>query len=115
MTLLLGPRCIYILVALALGLTFRRWRGRTPANQMSMVIGFLPTFLLSGFTISHSNMPTWLQMITMHCPRYYVRAVKEICLEGTGLSFLGTETLVTGRGWGSQGSGGGRSFKKELR
>jgi ABC-2 type transport system permease protein len=62
---------------------------------MAMVIGFLPTFLLSGFTFVIANMPTWLQLITYGiAPRYYVTILKEIFLKGAGLSFLWTETLV---------------------
>jgi len=117
MILLLGLSCIYILVALALGLTISVVaRTQLLANQMSMVIGFLPTFLLSGFTFVIANMPTWLQMITYAiAPRYYVRAVKEIFLKGTGLSFLWTETLVL-VGMGIAGLWvAARSFKKELR
>ena len=49
--LLFALSCIYILVALALGLTISTVaRTQLLANQMAMVIGFLPTFLLSGFT-----------------------------------------------------------------
>ena len=117
MILLLGLSCIYILVALALGLTISVVaRTQLLANQMSMVIGFLPTFLLSGFTFVIANMPTWLQMITYAiAPRYYVRAVKEIFLKGTGISFLWTEILVL-VGMGIAGLWvATRSFKKELR
>jgi len=117
MVLLLGLSCIYIVVALALGLTISVVaRTQLLANQMAMVIGFLPTFLLSGFTFVIANMPTWLQIITYAiAPRYYVRAVKEIFLKGTGLSFLWTETLVL-VGMGIAGLWvAARSFKKELR
>ena len=117
MILLLGLSCIYIVVALALGLTISVVaRTQLLANQMAMVIGFLPTFLLSGFTFVIANMPTWLQIITYAiAPRYYVRAVKEIFLKGTGLSFLWTETLVL-VGMGIAGLWvATRSFRKELR
>jgi ABC-2 type transport system permease protein len=83
---------------------------------MAMVIGFLPTFLLSGFTFAIANMPVWLQVITYGiAPRYYVTILKEIFLKGSDLSFLWTETLIliglatTGL-WVAT-----RSFKKELR
>ncbi len=87
---------IYILVALSLGLTISTTaRNQLLANQMAMVIGFLPTFLLSGFTFAIANMPMWLQIITYGiAPRYYVTILKEIFLKGAGLSFLWTETLV---------------------
>ena len=116
-TLLFALSCIYILVALALGLTISTFaRTQLLANQMAMVIGFLPTFLLSGFTFVIANMPMWLQIITYGiAPRYYVTIVKEIFLKGAGFSFLWRETLVLA---GMAVAGlwvATRSFKKELR
>ena len=116
-TLLFLLSSIYILVALSLGLTISTVaKSQLLANQMAMVIGFLPTFLLSGFTFAITNMPIWLQMITYGiAPRYYVTILKEIFLKGSDLSFLWTETLIliglatTGL-WVAT-----RSFKKELR
>jgi ABC-2 type transport system permease protein len=94
--LLFGLSCIYIVVTLALGLTISTIaRTQILANQMAMVIGFLPSFLLSGFTFVITNMPFWLQIITYGiAPRYYVTIVKEIFLKGVGFSFLWRETLV---------------------
>jgi ABC-2 type transport system permease protein len=87
---------IYIVVALAGGMLISSVaRTQLLANQMAMVIGFLPTFLLSGFTFSISNMPHWLQIITYAlAPRYYVSILKEIFLKGVDFSFLWQETLV---------------------
>ena len=87
---------IYIVVALALGLTISTVaKTQILANQMAMVIGFLPTFLLSGFTFVISSMPSWLQMITYGiAPRYYVTILKQIFLKGVGFSFLWRETFV---------------------
>ncbi len=108
---------IYILVALSLGLTISTVaKSQLLANQMAMVVGFLPTFLLSGFTFAIPNMPAWLQVITYGiAPRYYVTILKEIFLKGSDLSFLWMEALVlTGMGlvglWVAT-----KSFKKELR
>ena len=109
--------CLYIVVALGLGLTISTLaRTQLLANQMAMLVGFLPTFLLSGFTFVISNMPTWLQIITYGiAPRYYVTIVKDIFLKGLGFSFLWRETLVlmtmaVAGLWVAT-----RSFKKELR
>jgi ABC-2 type transport system permease protein len=116
-TLLFALSCIYILAALALGLTISAFaRTQLLANQMAMVIGFLPTFLLSGFTFVIANMPMWLQIITYGiAPRYYVTIVKEIFLKGTGFSFLWRETLVL-VGMALAGLWvATRSFEKELR
>ncbi|OGP72000.1 MAG: hypothetical protein A2W09_04450 [Deltaproteobacteria bacterium RBG_16_50_11] len=108
---------IYILVALALGLTISIVaKTQIFANQMALIIGFLPTFLLSGFTFSISNMPLWLQVITYGiAPRYYVTILKEIYLKGADLSYLWNETFVLiGMAviglWVAT-----KSFKKELR
>ncbi len=108
---------IYILVALSLGLTISTVaKSQLLANQMAMVIGFLPTFLLSGFTFAIANMPVWLQVITYGiAPRYYVTILKEIFLKGSDLSFLWMEALVLS-GMGLAGLWvATKSFKKELR
>jgi ABC-2 type transport system permease protein len=116
-TLLFLLSCIYIIVALALGMTISTMaRTQIQANQMAMVIGFLPTFLLSGFTFVIANMPFWLQLITYGiAPRYYVTILKEVFLKGADISFLWTETLVL---FGLAIVGiwvATKSFKKELR
>jgi ABC-2 type transport system permease protein len=116
-TLLFCLSSIYIFVALALGLTISTVaRTQILANQMAMIIGFLPTFLLSGFTFVIANMPLWLQIITYGiAPRYYVTILKEIFLKGADLSFLWTETLIL---MGMMVAGvwvATKSFKKELR
>ena len=115
--LLFALSCIYILVALALGLIISTIaRTQLLANQISMIAGFLPTFLLSGFTFSIANMPTWLQIITYGiAPRYYVSILKDIFLKGVGFSFLWRETLVLiamaiAGLWVAS-----RTFKKELK
>ena len=108
---------LYILVALALGMIISAVaKTQLLANQMAMIIGFLPTFLLSGFTFSISNMPDWLQVMTYAiAPRYYVTILKEIFLKGAGFSFLWFETLIL---IGFMVAGfwvATLSFKKELR
>jgi ABC-2 type transport system permease protein len=116
-TLLFSLSAIYIIVALGLGLTISTVaRTQILANQMAMIIGFLPTFLLSGFTFVIANMPTWLQIITYGiAPRYYVTIVKEIFLKGANLTFLWTETLIL-VGMGIAGVWiATQTFKKELR
>jgi ABC-2 type transport system permease protein len=115
--LLLILSCIYILVALALGLTISTLaKTQLLANQMAMVIGFLPTFLLSGFTFVIANMPVWLQIITYGiAPRYYVTILKEIFLKGADISLLWRETLIL---MGLAFAGlwvATKSFRKELR
>jgi len=117
LALLLVLSCIYLIVALSMGLTISAVAGtQLFANQMAMIIGFLPTFLLSGFTFVISNMPFWLQMITYGiAPRYYVTIVKEIFLKGSDFSFLWKEASVL-IAMGVLGLiVATKSFKKELR
>jgi drug efflux transport system permease protein len=87
---------LYIVVALSLGLTISTMAGtQLLANQIAIVVGFLPSFLLSGFTFVIANMPAWLQVITYGIPpRYYVTMLKDIFLKGLDFSFLWRETLA---------------------
>lgn len=108
---------IYLVAALALGLTISTVaRTQLLANQLAMIAGFLPSFLLSGFTFSIPNMPTWLQVITYGiAPRYYVTILKDLFLKGVGVSFVWQETLVL-IGMALAGMGiATRLFRKELR
>ena len=108
---------IYLVAALALGLTISTVaRTQLLANQVAMIAGFLPSFLLSGFTFSIPNMPTWLQVITYGiAPRYYVTILKDLFLKGVDVSFVWQETLVL-IGMALAGIGiATRLFKKELR
>jgi ABC-2 type transport system permease protein len=64
------------------------------ANQMAMLLTFVPSFLLSGFVFPISNMPKVIQMITYGVPaRYYVAALKGIYLKGVGLKVLYIEAI----------------------
>ena len=108
---------IYLVAALALGLTISTVaRTQLLANQMAMIVGFLPSFLLSGFTFTIPNMPTWLQVITYGiAPRYYVTILKDLFLKGVDISFVWQETLVL-IGMALAGIGmATRLFRKELR
>ncbi|QOP41824.1 ABC transporter permease [Sulfurimonas marina] len=53
------------------------------AAQVSLIIGFLPAFLLSGFLFEIANMPYWLQLVTYIFPaRYFVESLQTIFLVG---------------------------------
>lgn len=65
------------------------------ASQMSMVITFLPAFLLSGFVFAIKNMPVALQYLTLIVPaRYYVALSKLIFLKGISPLLVWTEALA---------------------
>ena len=59
------------------------------ALQMSMLIAFLPTFMLSGFIFPIPSMPIVLQYITTVVPaRYFLLALRGILLKGLDLHTL---------------------------
>jgi ABC-2 type transport system permease protein len=56
------------------------------AFQGSMLIAFLPTFMLSGFIFPISSMPVPLQWITTIVPaKYFLVALRGVVLKGQGL------------------------------
>jgi ABC-2 type transport system permease protein len=59
-----------------------------------MLSSFLPSFMLSGFIFSISNMPAVLQAITYAVPaRYFVSVLKGVFLKGIGLRVLVLEVV----------------------
>jgi len=65
------------------------------ANQMAILLTFLPALLLSGFVFPIHNMPKVLQIIAYLLPAtYFVIITKGIYLKGLGLKALWGETLV---------------------
>jgi ABC-2 type transport system permease protein len=67
------------------------------AFQMSLLISFLPTFILSGFIFPIASMPIVLQYITTIVPaRYFLVALRGILLKGSPLSLMHTELIALG-------------------
>jgi len=59
------------------------------AFQMSMLIAFLPTFMLSGFIFPISSMPLGLQYVTTVVPaKYFLVALRGVVLKGLGPAAL---------------------------
>jgi ABC-2 type transport system permease protein len=57
------------------------------AFQVTLILAFLPTFLLSGFIFPIQNMPRPIQIITYAVPaRYFLVALRGIVLKGVGLA-----------------------------
>jgi ABC-2 type transport system permease protein len=56
------------------------------AFQVTLILAFLPTFLLSGFIFPIQNMPKPIQIVTYVVPaRYFLVALRGIVLKGVGL------------------------------
>ncbi|MDE3045496.1 MAG: ABC transporter permease [Verrucomicrobiota bacterium] len=53
------------------------------ACQISVMIGFLPAYILSGFLFEISSMPLWIQILTYFLPaRYFVQSLQTLFLVG---------------------------------
>ncbi len=87
---------IFLFGSLSLGILISiNTKSQILASQVSMVVSYLPAFLLSGFMFSIANMPEALQVLTRIIPaRYFVTMVKGVFLKGSTLSFLALETVL---------------------
>jgi ABC-2 type transport system permease protein len=86
---------LFMVVVLSLGFFISVVaKNQLAASQLSLIITFLPAFLLSGFLFSIEQMPVPLQVITHIFPaRYYVTLLKKIFLKGTPAALLTSELL----------------------
>ncbi len=87
---------LYVLVALTLGLLISiLTKSQLVANQVAIVITYLPSLLLSDFVFPSENMPAALQAVTMIIPAtYYIDILNGIYLRGIGLDYLWRDYLV---------------------
>ena len=94
--LLFGMAAIFLAGALALGLLISiLTKSQLLANQLALVLTFLPAFLLSGFMFAIPNMPLPIQLFTYLIPaRYFIAMLKGIYLKGIGLEILAWEAMV---------------------
>jgi ABC-2 type transport system permease protein len=82
---LLLATSIFLLAALGLGLLISSTtRNQFVASQISIMTGFLPAFILSGFIFEINSMPWIIQGITyLLPPRYFVTILQSLFLSGT--------------------------------
>ena len=94
--LLIAATSLYLGVALALGLLISTaTKSQMMANQMAMIITYLPSVLLSNFVFPIVNMPNVLQFITYIVPaRYYIDILGGIYLRNAGFAYLWPSMLV---------------------
>jgi ABC-2 type transport system permease protein len=88
--LLVLASAIYISVALSLGLLISiATKSQLVANQMAILITFLPSLLLSNFVFPVSNMPKIFQILTYAIPAtYFIDILNGIYLRSLGLAHL---------------------------
>ncbi len=65
------------------------------SSQISIILSYLPTFILSGFIYPISNMPVLIQLVTYFFPgRYFVTILKGIFAKGIGMEILWIDALL---------------------
>jgi ABC-2 type transport system permease protein len=94
--LLFGMAAIFLVGALSMGMLISIVaKKQILASQFALIATFLPSFLLSGFIFSISNMPHPIQVFTYIVPaRYFIALLKGIYLKGIGLDVLMKEMLL---------------------
>ena len=87
---------IFLAGALAMGMVISIVaKSQLVANQLAMVLTFVPAFILSGMVFAIGNMPPAVRAITYFVPaRYFVSLLKGIYLKGVGLSVLAGEAVL---------------------
>jgi ABC-2 type transport system permease protein len=81
---------VYLAVALSLGLLISvGTKSQLVANQLAILITYLPSLLLSNFVFPVENMPRFLQMVTRIVPAtYYIDILNGLYLRKLGLDRL---------------------------
>jgi len=89
---------VFLIAMLALGLLISTvTKNQFVASQIALVVGFLPSFLLSGFVFEISSMPEPIQLLTRAIPaRYFVNCLQTIFLAGDIRSVLLPNTFALG-------------------
>lgn len=94
--LLIGLSIIFMIGSLSLGFVVSALsRSQLLASQLAILSTFLPSFLLSGFFTSLTNVPWAIQMISYLVPaRYFITILRGIYLKGVGLENLMMESTL---------------------
>ncbi len=88
--LLVLAASLYLFVALSLGLLISiLTKSQLVANQVAVLITYLPSLLLSDFVFPIANMPKILQVITYIVPaKYFIDILNGLYLRNLGLDML---------------------------
>jgi ABC-2 type transport system permease protein len=87
---------IYLWAALGLGLLLSvTLKSQLVANQMAILVSYLPSLMLSDFVFPLHNMPVALRIISYLVPaRYFIDILNGLYLRDIGLSYLWPDYLV---------------------
>jgi ABC-2 type transport system permease protein len=94
--LLFVMAAIFLVGALSLGMVISIVaKNQLLANQLAMVLTFVPAFILSGLVYAISAMPLPIRLVTYLVPaRYFIALLKGIYLKGVGLNVLASEAIL---------------------
>jgi ABC-2 type transport system permease protein len=105
---LLGAICQGVLVSIVT-------KNQLLSSQISIILSYLPTFILSGFIYPIHNMPQFIQFLTYIVPgRYVVTILKGIYSKGIGLEILWAEALLLALYAGGMTFWAHRKFQKRI-
>ncbi|MBW2206457.1 MAG: ABC transporter permease [Deltaproteobacteria bacterium] len=87
---------IYLWVAMSLGLFISiATKSQLVANQLAILITYMPSFLLSDFVFPIENMPKFLQVVTRIIPAtYFIDILNGLYLRNLGLAHLWPSYVV---------------------
>ena len=88
--LMIASASLYLSVAISLGLLISNvTKSQLMANQIAILVTYLPSLLLSNFVFPVINMPTFLQLLTLFVPAtYFIDILSGIYLRNLGLAYL---------------------------
>jgi len=88
--------CLYLLVALNLGLFISiATKSQLAANQMAVLTTYLPSLLLSDFVFPVHTMPVILQWLSRIVPAtYFIDILNALYLRGMGINAVWPDILI---------------------
>lgn len=88
----------FLFCALATGLLISTLsRSQVVASQLALIMGFMPSYMLSGFIFEIASMPIYIQLFTYIVPaRYFVQSLQTLFLVGNvwELLFYNTSAMI---------------------
>ena len=87
---------VFLLCSLGLGMMISTIaKSQVLAYQITLMVGFLPAYILSGFLFEILSMPIWIQTITIFIPaKYFVQSVQTLFLVGNVWSLIFYDVAV---------------------
>ena len=96
MALILGESMLYLIIALSLGLVISSLtKNQLLACQMSLIISFLPTVMLSGFMFDLHSEPIGIRVVSHFLPMtYFLELMKSLLLAGNYWPLIAKNTAI---------------------